>query len=210
MSELSFLSIDNYYPNADEIRNLALSLEFRKKNNADYPGVEAYIETPLWLNVKNDLKNKIEPDKEENTPNSKKDFLQGKFRLALKNDDVKSGYGVHQDQQKYSAIIYLSENAHCKGGIGIYKCAFTGETKITKRWLEFITEKYGIKTNSPDFMKIVKGHFLNWDNWELYGELPMRYNRAIILMAHCFHTSTGIFGEDKFSGRLTQHFEFYL
>jgi hypothetical protein len=37
----------------------------------------------------------------------------------------------------------------------------------------------------------------------------MRYNRAVLLMAQCFHMSMGVFGDRPENGRLTQHFEFY-
>ena len=52
-------------------------------------------------------------------------------------------------------------------------------------------------------------YFKKDENWEKIGEIPMRFNRAIILMAKVFHGSSGIFGNTKQNGRLTQHFEFY-
>lgn len=52
-------------------------------------------------------------------------------------------------------------------------------------------------------------YFKNDDNWEKIGEIPMCFNRAVIIMARVFHGSTCIFGQCKNTGRLTQHFEFY-
>jgi hypothetical protein len=55
----------------------------------------------------------------------------------------------------------------------------------------------------------MKKTFRDQSLWEMIGQIPMRYNRVVLLMGQCFHGSTGIFGHNKESGRLTQHFEFY-
>jgi len=47
------------------------------------------------------------------------------------------------------------------------------------------------------------------NEWEQIGEIPMLYNRAILLMSQCFHGSTGLFGNTVENGRLTQNFQFF-
>lgn len=210
MALKSFLSIDDYYEDPNDIRDMALKLDFHSKENADYPGKEAYIENERWMQVKQDLLKLISNSNNEKIPDIKKNFKQGKFRIALEEDNLTRTDAIHQDVQKYSGIIYLSKNEDCKGGIGLYRCINTGATGLTREWANFISSKYGFAPGCDDFFKVAKQYMQDWDNWEKYGELPMRFNRAIILMARCFHASTGIFGKDIYSGRLTQHFEFYL
>ena len=210
MALKSIISLDDYYQDPHIIRDLALSLDFQSKDNADYPGKEAYIENDKWIEVRQDLLNLISNEQKEVVPEIKKSFKQGKFRMAIENDNSKRTDAIHQDVQKYSGIIYLSKNIDCKGGVGLYRCINTGETSLTREWANFISTKYNHPKGSPEFFSVAKQHMQNWENWEKYGELPMKFNRAIILMARCFHASTGIFGKDIHSGRLTQHFEFYL
>lgn len=209
MSDKFSIILDEYYPNAKEIRELALNLDYKPKSNATYPGGEAYSNEYNWESVRNNLMKYITASPNESPPEGK-NFLQGKFRLALEIDNKIRPDGIHQDIQRYSGIIYLSKNEDLQGGIGLYKCKYTEEIGITAKWLEMISTRYDEPIGTNLFLNHVQTHLKNWDNWIMIGELPMRFNRAIILMAHCFHASTGIFGSEKKTGRLTQHFEFYL
>ncbi len=209
MKNISVLIIDNFYKDPAVIRDMALKLNFRPKDGAMYPGGEAFSDELDWENVRQEIIGHLGLGNIE-TPLSGKNFMQGKFRLALKKDDKVRPDAVHQDAQLYSAIVYLAKNEHCFGGIGIYKCRLTGETAITRKWLEALRDLFQVDIQDAKFPELMRSYCNNWDNWEKIGELPMRYNRLIILMARCFHASTGIFGEDPESGRLTQHFEIYL
>ncbi|MDE9452505.1 DUF6445 family protein [Xenorhabdus bovienii] len=133
-------------------------------------------------------------------------FAQGKFRIAVANDNEKRRDNVHVDQQKYSGIVYLAPNSLCKGGVAFYKHEKTGEIFFNKTVIQ--SEEFPT-FGGDDFHKRVLSYFKDADNWEKIGEIPMRFNRAVIIMARVFHGSTGIFGDSMENGRLTQHFEFY-
>ncbi len=209
MRNHSALLIDDYYDDPVEIRELALKLDFRPKDGAQYPGGEAYSSERDWEIVRQDIIKLLDMGTYEKSIPGKK-FKQGKFRLALKADETARPDGVHQDQQRYSAIIYLSRNEDCKGGIGLYRCRFSGETSITKKWLCVFTKRFNVQFNDPHFLSLMRSYYKDWSNWDKIGELPMRFNRMIVLMAQCFHAPTGIFGAEATTGRLTQHFEIYL
>lgn len=203
----SVIVLDNFYDDPEKIREIAYSMDFTYKENAAYPGREAYIELAQWSEIRSTLKNYIPED--VNAPCPKKSgFLQGKFRLALLEDIVKRIDYVHEDVQKWSGIIYLSLPEDCQGGVAFYKHKKTGAYNLSQKWIEENFEK--TLKESPDiFISELKAHFKNENNWECIGQIPMRYNRAVLLMGQCFHGSTGIFGDSIKNGRLTQHFEFY-
>ncbi|RMV62092.1 DUF6445 family protein [Pseudomonas coronafaciens] len=207
MREIAAHIVDGFYEDPERIRDIALSLSFTPKHGAMYPGGEAFSSSIDWMPYRSEIISLI--GRHSEVPRNGKNFEQGKFRLALKQDESIRPDGVHQDVQKYSGIIYLSKNENCSGGVGLYRCVHTQEISITRKWLDYITEKYHVAHTHPDFKSVLQRHMKDWSNWEQFGELPMRYNRLIILMAHCFHASKGIFGYTPETGRLTQHFEIY-
>lgn len=201
--------LDNFYPDPLIIRNLALSLDYSPKLGANYPGGEAYSDTVDWAPVKQRVFSCVQ-SKNEEKPIPGKNFLQGKFRLANSADNETRPDGVHQDQQRYSAVIYLSRNQDLSGGIGLYKCKGSGELAMTTKWVQMISIRSNAVPGDEAFTAYLKSYMRDWDNWQQIGELPMQFNRAIILMSRCFHASTGLFGSSKIDGRLTQHFEYYI
>lgn len=200
--------LDNFYSSPADMRGLALTLDFQPKLGAQYPGGEAYSDAFDWESVRQELFASVKTGHVEKKVIGK-NFRQGKFRLATNFDNECRPDGVHQDQQKYSGIIYLSRNQDLFGGIGLYKCKLSGELAITRQWIEVMSESCGYLPLDDKFKDHIAGYMRDWNNWELIGELPMRFNRAIILMSRCFHASTGLFGSSKKTGRLTQHFEYY-
>ena len=81
---------------------------------------------------------------------------------------------------------------------------------MNSMWLQTLSRNLGVSLSDPLFVPKMRAYCSDWGNWDQIGELPMRFNRLIVLMAQCFHASTGIFGDTPESGRLTQHFEMYL
>lgn len=81
---------------------------------------------------------------------------------------------------------------------------------MTPYWIKSICEWSGASPGDKVFIEYLQSYMKDWSNWEKIGELPMRFNRAVVLMARCFHASTGLFGVDKESSRLSQHFELYV
>jgi hypothetical protein len=207
MAHQSLIIIDNFYDNPHEIREQALSLSYKEKPDATYPGKEAFVNDYDWSSTRNRLSRYIDEDVSKQGPKNPP-FIQGKFRLALAEDQIKRPDLVHEDVQKWSAVIYLSLPEHCQGGIGLYKHKESGYLASTDYWFQN-TFQESLKKSPHILKEDVRNHFKNQNNWEKIGELPMLFNRAIILMAHCFHGSTGVFGTKAENGRLTQHFEFY-
>lgn len=207
MRNQAVIVVDNFYENPEEIRQLAKSLSYYRKSEATYPGAEAYILDPRWDEVRNILRSYIQEDVDAPSP-KKEPFLQGKFRIATSDDENTRLDYVHEDVQKWSGIIYLSLPEHCQGGVAFYKHKKTGALSSTREWFNQIFSHLHRKDKATIKAEIQRV-FKDPNEWEMVGQIPMKYNRAVMLMGQCFHGSTGVFGNGFENGRLTQHFEFY-
>ncbi|GAC1578249.1 MAG: hypothetical protein NVS3B20_09460 [Polyangiales bacterium] len=201
--------LDDVYENFDTIRKLALSLDYKIKPGATYPGREAKAPNYDWTSVKSSLRQFITEPVDGQCPKTPA-FPQGKFRLALARDEETRIDGVHQDVQPWSAVIYLSRPEDCKGspGIGFYRHKATGVSVATEEWEE---EVFGHLKHLPhnEFKEAQFKYMRDLSNWEETQRLAMVGNRAVLLNAQCFHASLGVFGDEPANARLTQHFEFY-
>ncbi len=206
MSYPSLTIIDNFYDNPQLVRNVALKLNYSVKKNALYPGKEAYIKSNIWEESWNKMTNYI-PEKViydgKNPP-----FLQGKFRIATLQDAKKRIDRVHVDQQKWSGIICLTEDENCKSGLVFYKHKPTNNITWDEKWFKK-NRSYLTKLRGEEYRSALLELFLDENEFEEIGTMPIRFNRAIVFMAKVFHGTGKVFGDSVLTGRLTQHFEFY-
>jgi hypothetical protein len=199
--------IDNFYPEPDRIRELALSLPYDRLPNARYPGVEAIAPGIDWSDVKQRMREHIHEPVDGVGPKDPP-FPQGKFRLALAKDQKKRLDRCHVDVQPWSGIVYLTPDEYCESGVVLYRHIPTKS--------RFLPEKYFYE-RYPDFNKVTTPKrramfdefFTDKKQFEPIGTIPMQYNRCILLMAHALHGTGTAFGTKPENGRLTQHFEFY-
>lgn len=105
-------------------------------------------------------------------------------------------------------MIYLSKNPNPLGGTYWYKYKKTGDITDTS---EFFKQAFGdIKEKDPKIVKqIIMQRSNRFDEWQEIQRVAMVYNRLVIFRADRFHANTVLFGDDKETGRLTQHFVFY-
>lgn len=206
MVQPALVVLDDFYPKPDTIRDVALSLSFRRHAGVNYPGGEA-VAALDWSSVRRRLRSFIPEDVDGECPKPTP-FPQGLFRLALAADADGRPDGVHQDVQRWSAVIYLSRPEDCRGGVTFYRHRETGAFSMTPDWEQAV---FGDQLGLPDdqLKPLIQAYLKDMRHWEEIQHIAMRYNRAVLLMAQCFHASAGLFGDDPETGRLTQHFEFY-
>jgi hypothetical protein len=206
MARQSIIVIDDFYEDPEAIRRTALGLAWKRYPGATYPGRQAQSDHD-WSAVRSRLRAYIE--EAVDAPNPKPyDAPPGLFRLALAEDEASRLDGVHQDAQRWSAVIYLSRPEDCRGGVAFFRHRETGLVASTR---ELEASLFGHLAGArPDHARReVLAYLRDLRHWEQIGQVPMAYNRAVLLMAQCFHMSMGIFGTTPENGRLTQHFEFY-
>lgn len=207
MAKISLVIVDDFYDNPDEIRNNALNLSFRKKEGATYPGLEAIDLTRDWNTIKNKLRDYI-PDKVDGSGDKNPPFPQGKFRIAMESDESIRIDKVHIDQQKWSGVIYLSKNEDCSSGLVFYKHKHTNSILWDNQWF-YLNRNHLYHLNGLPLKEAMLELFRDPNEFEEIGTIPIRYNRAIVFMAHAFHGTGTSFGDKIENCRLTQHFEFY-
>jgi hypothetical protein len=207
MARQSIIVIDDFYDDPDSIRDLALSLNYHPKPGATYPGLEAVAVGHDWSATRQRLRAYIDEPCDAPCP-KKPEFPQGKFRLAVAADAAERPDMVHVDMQRWSGVVYLSRSEDCRDGLALYRHRPTSSVFWPGEWLQ---KHYGYLFKLPppilkrELMKLLRDTSL----FEKIGVIPMDHNRAILLMAQVLHGTGEVFGTDKFSGRLTQHFEFY-
>lgn len=203
--------LDDFYPDPTVVRKAALRLDFTQKPGATYPGLEAICpsfdwQTP-WAAMREYIREEVQPDGPKDPP-----FPQGKFRIAIARDADRRIDGVHVDEQPWSGVVYLTPDEHHSraGAVGFYRHKETGLLSAAPEWWAYITAKLEFAYLSAD-----KRHSRFWsymrepEHWVEIDRVENRFNRALLLNAHQFHASIGLFGDSQATGRLTQHFEFY-
>jgi len=211
------LIVDGFYEFPDRVRDAAFSKGFEYRSEAvSYPGAEGYVDAHDWLEIHGRVSQGLihrhlqsggEPPSA--FTQHKKNFHQGKFRIATALDEIYRPDGVHQDFQRWTGVVYLTLPQHCAGGFELYSHSHTGALDANDpRYIEFLENMLAaVPVEMHDY--VVHEHMRDKSNWTLIDEIPLAYNRFIIAMAHCFHATGVCFGSNIQSARLSQHFEFY-
>lgn len=193
--------IDDFYENPNVIRDFALKSKYLKfPDDSNYPGFESensFFAEDHKTRFKN-LINKeivIKPNK----------WIYGKFRYNI--ESALSYSDIHIDSPDWAAMIYLTKDEDCIGGLGIYKHKNTGLIEVPSREEEF--EKFGCE-NFRDFdLKYVSLDTKNPGAWELINMIPMKFNRLVLFKgSKYFHSITDKFGSNIDNARLTHSFFF--
>jgi hypothetical protein len=207
MARKSVIVLDDFYEDPDAVRELALSLDYRSRPKAGYPGGEAVAEGTDWSQVWQRLRSHIDEPCDAPCPKNPP-FAQGKFRLATQAVAETRPDRVHIDVQRWSGVVYLSLDRDCEDGLALYRHRPTRKVEWDEEWFQ---EHYGWVYNLPpdEMRQAMLNYFHDPEMFEQIGVIPIAYNRAILIMAQVFHGTGAVFGADKYSGRLSQHFEFY-
>ncbi len=122
----------------------------------------------------------------------------GFFRLSKSSDT--SDYFAHTDglpanKRIYAGIVYLSLPEHCENKIGtlFFKHKKTGKSKI-ETTVDYTTTLFDLK---------------NKDAWDVYKEIPLKFNRLVLLEINLFHAIGDVFGDSIENARLAQILSFH-
>ena len=188
--DVNVICIDNFYSDVDDVRAMALNMNFGVRGN--YPGQRT---EPVYNEeVKNIIGNIIRPYAGEITMwNSE---YTGSFQYTTAADRS----WVHADQTtSWAGVLYLTPGAPLSGGTGLFRHKATGLDMAPKKEnglydMDILDDIY---RDSQDMTK-----------WEMTNFVGNVYNRLILYRGDIFHTSLDYFGRDKEDGRLFQTFFF--
>jgi len=200
MLNKDLIVIDDFYDNPFGMRNLALQSEYLAFLNSNIPGYES--KNSYFNNYYAEKFSKLINNKIDINPNK---LSYGKFRYSLA--ESKSLSSMHLDKAEWSAIVYLTLDMDCKGGLGVYKHKETGLSKVPDNFEEL--NKIGYSSIADLDRKIVHPATNMFDKWELIEHIPMKFNRLVLLRgSKYFHSVTEKFGESIVNGRLSHNFFF--
>lgn len=187
--------IDNFYSNAEDVRDYILTQEFSVKGN--YPGrrTKSFATTEL----KEIIQSYVEPfggkiiefpiPKNDGSDSDK--IYNGSFQYTTSRDRS----WVHIDgYNNWAGVVYLTPDAPLSSGTAFYR--FHDGTTCTKD-MNILNSKVETDNFSQDMTK-----------WKKMDEVGNVFNRLILFNANRFHMSQDYFGDSKENGRLFQVFFF--
>ena len=189
---LSFLVLDDFLEQPDQIRKQALALDYPDQEGT-YPGRNSVqrLEIPGLSQYVSQLVG--EPLKPVEPLQS-----HAKCRLTLASDPRRGA--IHVDQSQWSGILYLTRPEDCRGGTEFFRHKKTGLDRSPINDAEAVS--MGLPGRDAVLEQTITKDGLKRSAWEKTMDIPMRYNRLVLLRPWFFHTAGPGFGKSREDGRL--------
>jgi hypothetical protein len=121
-----------------------------------------------------------------------------KCRMTFAND---VGRGrIHVDDAHWSGILYLSRSEDCQGGTEFFRHKPSGTDRAPVDPAE--AAALGFSNASEATQHILANDRLDEEKWELTMQVPMRFNRLVLLRPWLWHTAGPAFGDRPENSRL--------
>ena len=188
--QVSLITVDDFYSDVDEVRQLALQQSFDVEGN--YPGRR----TQSFINdsIKEIIQSLILPHAGEII------WWGGEYSGAYQYTTKHDKSWIHADHtSNWAGVVYLTPNAPPSGGTGFFKHKEMGLS-------EAVYKEDG--SYDDDTMSQVYQDSQNYDKWEMTDQVSNKYNRLILYRGNKFHQSLDYFGDNIYNGRLFQTFFF--
>ena len=182
---LNLLVIDNFYKNPVDVRNFALSQEFKVAGN--YPGTRT--QTFATNELKELINRYLEPFSGKITEfPMETGAYNGSFQYTTSRDRS----WIHTDHHNtWGGVLYLTPDAPVNSGTAFYRIKNGGEMYENPLKRDYV-DRYG-----QDLTK-----------WEMVDSVGNVFNRLVLFNSKRYHMSMDYFGTDKMDGRLFQVFFF--
>lgn len=198
--QTSVIIVDEFLPQPDLVRERALKLDYPRQQGM-FPGRNSQqrLELPgLTEAVSAIVREPLMP-----APPSQS---HAKCRVTLARDE---GLGrVHIDVSYWSGILYLNKPQDCFGGTEFFRHKRTNTDRFPVTHEELAATGYS--TFEEARSAIIDGEGTDPDAWEPVMNVPMRYNRLLLLRPWLWHTAGPGFGDSLDNGRLVYLMFFLL
>lgn len=188
----SLLVIDDFLDNADALRAHALTLDYPTQQG-QFPGRNSLQR--INIDGLTDAVSRLVGERLLAAPPPQS---HAKTRLTLASD---KGRGkVHVDESHWSGILYLSRNADAQGGTEFFRHRVTGLDRFP-----FLPEQLalgGFADAAEAHRVLIEQDGTRDEAWELIMNVPMRFNRLLLLRPWLFHTAGPGFGDAPDHARL--------
>ena len=192
----SILIIDDFLPDPDAFREIAGRMDFEYTDElSNFPGRNSTqrLNVPeIDTSICDILDEKLQPMQGSS---------HGKFRLTLGHDIGKAK--VHLDNSQWSGILYLTPDHLSGGGTEFFKHKSTGldSTLLSKETMK-LQGWNSQEIANQEINRIVKEDSNDDDKWEHIMQVPMKYNRLLLMRPWLWHTAGPGFGDSFDTGRL--------
>lgn len=188
----SIIIVDDFLDKAPDLRAAALRLTYPEQDGA-FPGRNSQERITLEGLLPQVSRLVGEPLALMTPPQS-----HGKCRITLAADQGRAK--VHVDQAYWSGILYLNRPEDCQGGTEFFRHRRTG----TDRGPINRDEVAGMGFDSMQDMhrEIIEKDSNDDSAWERTMQVPMRFNRLLLLRPWLWHTAGPAFGDSIENGRL--------
>lgn len=188
----SLIIVDDFLDNAWQLRQAALGMDYPVLES-QFPGrnsVQRINLTGLSEEVSHILDEPVRPISPLQS--------HGNFRIALASNIGRAK--VHIDAAHWSGILYLSRPEDCQGGTEFFRHVRTNTDRapMTPEQLR----AHGYASFDEMHADIVERDSLDDSQWEMNMQIPMRFNRLILLRPWLWHTAGPGFGDSIENGRL--------
>lgn len=185
--------VDDFLDNARELRRAALSLDYPAEHGGVFPGRNSAVRINIGGLAEEVSHIVDEPLRPINPPMS-----HAKFRLTLASD---VGRGkIHVDNAHWSGILYLSRPEDCRGGTDFFRHIRTGTDRAPTGPEQL--RAHGYSSSEEMLTDIVAADGMDETRWERTMQVPMRFNRLVLLRPWLWHTAGPGFGDTPENGRL--------
>lgn len=188
----SMLIVDDFLEEPEGFRAQALRLTYPEQQGA-FPG-------------RNSLERMVIPGLDEEVSRLVGEPLRaitaglshGKCRITKAED--KGRARVHTDPSHWSGILYLSSPEDCRGGTQFFRHIRTQSDQAPVTAAELAAMGYASQDEAH--RDIIERDSLDDSAWELTMEVPMRFNRLLLLRPWLWHTAGPAFGDRIDKARL--------
>lgn len=186
----SIIVTEDFYNNPNEVREFALTQEFKVRGN--FPGQR----TESFLNdsTKESIENIIRPHAGGVT------WWGGDYTGSFQYTTAADRTWIHSDYTtKWAAVLYLTPDAPHTSGTGLFRHKATG-----------LHQQAYLQDGSNDLEmdKKLENDFQDYTKWDLFDVIGNKFNRLAMYRGDYYHASLDYFGNNMHNGRLFQLFFF--
>jgi hypothetical protein len=186
------LIVDDFLDNAEAFRAQALSLDYPPQEGA-FPGRNSFQRINLQGIA--DIAGMLVGER-LTTPDPPQSHAKTRLTMAADKGRGK----VHIDSSHWSGILYLSRPEDCRGGTEFFRHRATGLERfpLTKEELD----RAGFADFAEAHRVLIERDGTDDSAWELTMNVPMQFNRLLLLRPWLFHTAGPGFGDRAENARL--------
>ena len=188
----SLIVVDDFLSDPEAFRREALALDYpdlegpfpgrNSERRLDLPGL-----TEMIMRLTGERLKPLDPP-----------MSHGKCRVTLASDAADAQ--VHIDPGYWSGILYLSRPEDCIGGTRFFRHRRTGTERAPLNLEE--CKAMGFADAKAMQQGMIEQDGRDPAKWEQVMEVPMRFNRLVLLRPWLWHTAGPGFGDRLESGRL--------